>query len=242
MNARRRLRLWTIVVELAHARPAAMEHVGAAVISTAGVDAVAVAVSLTAIPRETVYASDDVATALEDLALTIGEGPTVDALHGETAFVPDITAADSMARWPVFAPAAADAGVRAVFAVPLRVGAVRLGVMDLYRAAPGALKGDALADTLLLADMACAFLLDEALREGAAPGDRPAERTALHHPQVHQATGMITVQLGVTTAVALIRLRAYAYAADRGLQDVAGDVVNRHLRFNPDPEPEPGPG
>jgi hypothetical protein len=242
MNARRRLRLWTIIVELAHARPAAMEHVGAAVITTAGVDAVAVAVSLTATPRETVYASNGVATALEDLALTIGEGPTVEALHGETTLVPDLNAANSMDRWPAFAPAATDAGVRAVFAVPLRVGAIRLGVMDLYRAAPGALDGDALADTLLLADMACAFLLDAGPGAGAGTGDRPVERTALHHPQVHQATGMITVQLGVTAAVALIRLRAYAYAADRGLQDVAGDVVSRHLRFDPDPGPERGPG
>ena len=45
---------------------------------------------------------------------------------------------------------------------------------------------------------------------------------------------MITVQLGVTAAVALIRLRAYAYAHDRRLRDVAGDVVARRLRFDPD--------
>jgi hypothetical protein len=52
---------------------------------------------------------------------------------------------------------------------------------------------------------------------------------------------MITVQLGVSAAVALIRLRAYAYAAGRELRDVAGDVVARELRFEPEPgEPEPG--
>ena len=45
---------------------------------------------------------------------------------------------------------------------------------------------------------------------------------------------MIIVQLGVTAAVALIRLRAYAYAHDRRLRDVAGDVVARRLRFDPD--------
>jgi hypothetical protein len=53
---------------------------------------------------------------------------------------------------------------------------------------------------------------------------------------VHQATGMITVQLGVSMAVALVRLRAHAYAHDRRLRDVAADVVARRLRFDPDAE------
>ena len=45
---------------------------------------------------------------------------------------------------------------------------------------------------------------------------------------------MIIVQLGVDAAIALVRLRAYAYAHDRRLRDVAGDVVARRLRFDPD--------
>jgi hypothetical protein len=45
---------------------------------------------------------------------------------------------------------------------------------------------------------------------------------------------MISVQLGLSAAVALIRLRAYAYANDRRLRDIARDVVARRLRFHPD--------
>jgi hypothetical protein len=40
------------------------------------------------------------------------------------------------------------------------VGAVRLGAMGLYRVEPGVLVGDCLADALVLADTACALLLD----------------------------------------------------------------------------------
>jgi hypothetical protein len=229
MNADRRMRLSTLVVELARGSPATIEHVGAAVIAVAGVDAVAVVLALAATPRETVYVSGPLATVLEDLAMTVGEGPSRDAMAAGPALVVDLTTAESAARWPVFAPAAVSAGVRAVFALPLWVGAIRLGVIDLYRAAPGALDGEALADALVLADMACALLLD------SGQPDRHPERTALQHPEVHQATGMITVQLGVTAAVALIRLRAYAYAADRALRDVAGEVVARQLRFEPEP-------
>ena len=230
MNADRRMRLSTRVVELARGSPATIEHVGAAVIAVASVDAVAVVLALAATPRETVYASGPLATALEDLAMTVGEGPSRDAMAAGPALVVDLTTAESAARWPAFAPAAVSAGVRAVFALPLWVGAIRLGVIDLYRAAPGALAAEALADTLILADIACALLLD------SGQPDRHPERTALQHPEVHQATGMITVQLGVTAAVALIRLRAYAYAADRALRDVAGDVVARQLRFDSEPD------
>jgi hypothetical protein len=235
MNADRRTRLGTVVVELARGSPATVDHVGAAVIAVAAVDAVAVVLALAATPRETVYVSGPLASGLEDLAMTVGEGPSHDAMAAGPALVVDLTTADSAARWPAFAPAAVSAGVRAVFALPLWVGAIRLGVLDLYRAAPGALAGEALADVLVLADMACALLLDGAQPDRPGGGDRVPERIALQYPEVHQATGMITVQLGVSAAVALIRLRAYAYAADRALRDVAGDVVARQLRFDPEP-------
>lgn len=235
MNADRRMRLWRLVVEHAHGGPVAVEHVGAAVISAAGVDSAAVAVVLSATPRETMYASDRVASELEELTLTLGEGPGVDAFAGGPALVADLMAPECLARWPVFAPAAAHLGVRAVFALPLQVGGIRLGVMDLSRARPGELDREQLADALVLADTARALLLD-AQRDPTRADGRWPEQAGLQHPEVHQATGMIIVQLGVSGAAALIRLRAYAYAHDRRLRDVAGDVVARRLRFRSDAE------
>jgi len=65
--------------------------------------------------------------------------------------------------------------------------------------------------------------------DGQAPG------LAAHRTEIDQATGMLTLQLGVTAAEAFARLRAYAYAQDRRLADVAGDIVARRLRLHPDP-------
>lgn len=226
--------MWSLIVEHAQGGPVGVEHVCAAVMSATGVDGAAVTVVLSNGSRETVYASDQVASDLEELTLTLGEGPGVDAVAGGPALVADLTAPDCLARWPVFAPAAAHTGVRAVFALPLQVGAVRSGVMDLYRAQPGGLDGEQLADALAFADSACALLLDAAHHDRPRPDGRWPEQVGLRHPEVHQATGMITVQLGVTATVALIRLRAYAYSNDRRLRDVAGDVVARRLRFAPD--------
>jgi hypothetical protein len=141
----------------------------------------------------------------------------------------------------VFAPAAIGAGACAVFALPLQVGGIRLGAIDLYRASPGELDREQLADALVLADTACALLLDAAPHDNPAPpghSPEPVIPQHLQHPEVHQATGMLTVQLGTTAAIALTRLRAYAYAHDRRLRDVARDVVSRRLRLNPDDVPD----
>jgi len=223
--------LWTLIVQQAHGATVTVDHAAIVAIGVAGVDAVAVAVVLAASPRETVYASNPLAGDMEELATTVGEGPGVDALSDGPALVGDLGSVRCQTRWPAFAPGAIDAGVHAVFALPLQVGGVHIGVMDLYRAHPGPLETGQLADALLLADTACALLLDASTPGGTA---QPAA-TGLQYPEVHQATGMIIAQASVSAPVALIRLRAHAYANDRRLHDVAADVVARRLRFHPDP-------
>jgi hypothetical protein len=234
------MRLLGLVVAKADGGPVAVEHVGAAAILVASVDAAAVVMVLDASPRETIYASDPGAAELEELTLTVGEGPGADALADGPVLVADLTAGECLTRWPAFAPTAVRTGVRAVFALPLWIGAIRLGVLDLYRAEPGGLNAEQLADALMLADIMGALLLDQAGSDVPRPDGSSPEHTGAQHPVVHQATGMVIVQLGVTAAVALIRLRAHAYAHDRRLRDVATDVVARRLRFDPDPDPGSG--
>jgi hypothetical protein len=84
-----------------------------------------------------------------------------------------------------------------------------------------------------LADVVCLLLFD---RAGQTEGSATAMGSSdgMHHPEVHQATGMIIVQLGVSAEIAFARLRAYAFAQNRRLRDVARDVVARRLRFSPE--------
>jgi len=89
---------------------------------------------------------------------------------------------------------------------------------------------------LALADVAVMLLLDSAgSRTGRAGSTWKQNDLFVTQPVVHQATGMILVQLGISAEDAFARLRAYAYAHDRRLSDVARDVVERRLRFEPDP-------
>lgn len=234
MNPDRGLRLWSLLAEQVYDESITVEHLCAMATTLTEVDAAAVTVALTTTPRETLAASNPLASEMEELVLTLGEGPGVDALTDGPVLVSDLTTEACMTRWPVFAPAAVDAGVCAVFVLPLQVGGVRLGVMSLYRDRPGELGQEQLADALALADTACALLLDTTKATRPLLDGRRPEPVGGHHPEVHQATGMITAQLGVTPTVALIRLRAYAYTHGRRLRDVAGDVVARRLRFRAD--------
>lgn len=191
--------------------------------------------------RESVYATDERSEELEELKSTLGEGPGVDALDGHGAvLVPDLNARDSEARWPIFTPAAVERGVAAMFALPIRAGAARIGVLDLYHDQASELDGAQLADALAYADAALSLTLD--LHGGITP--KPAKTVdeifTERRAEVHQASGMMSVQLDVSVADALARLRAHAFAQSRLLRDVAADVVARRLRFTKEAPPDLG--
>jgi ANTAR domain len=232
------VRTWTRIARQSQGDPVSVAHVCAAAVPGLGVDGAGVTVMASPTMRETVHATDAVATSLEELQLTFGQGPGLDAfMHGGPVLVADLRAAEYLARWPMFTPAALATGAQAVFALPLQTGAIRLGVLDLYRASPGGLHRDELADALAFADAAGTMLLADAAGSPPETAELAWQRDdpTAHQAQVHQATGMIIAQLGVTAAAAFARLRAYAYAHDRRLGDVARDVVARRLRFEPDP-------
>lgn len=188
--------------------------------------------------RETVCATDEVAEQLEDLQFGLGEGPCMQAVGtGSPVLVSDIREATS-SRWPVFAEAASRTPARAMYCFPLQIGAISVGVFDLYRDRPGPLTPAELAGALLFADVALWTLLDLRARPDleATMSEHPLAELGLHRAEIHQATGMVMVQLGASAETALARLRAYAYAQSRSLEDIARQVVSRQLRLAADDE------
>ena len=176
--------------------------------------------------------SDDVAGTVEDLQFTLGEGPGIDAHSlGRPVLGPRLDDPDR-SPWPAFAAAAVSAGVLAAFGFPLRVGAIRLGSLDLYNGGPGDLEAMQLADAVAMADVVTSAVIT--VQESASAGslademDNPGDLRAV----VHQASGMISRQLDLSIHSALLRLRAYAYSEGRSINDVAQDVVTRQLRFD----------
>jgi hypothetical protein len=202
-------------------------------------------------PEFLMCTTDPVCERLAELQLTLGEGPCHDVLASAApVLASDLGDTESSRRWPAFTPEAREGGAGAVFAFPLIVGAIRAGVLGLYCRSPGSLRDGQLGDLLVLADMATMLLLD-GLSDGAAPAadghingawlDGQSPDLAMHRAEIDQATGMLTVQLGVIAEEAFVRLRAYAYSEDRRLADVASDIVARRLRLRPDADPDADP-
>jgi hypothetical protein len=183
--------------------------------------------------RGVVCATNTTSARIEDLQFTLGEGPCFDAVSSSAPIlVPDLddTRDVLVDRWPAFMEGAAAAGVRAVFAFPLRIGAIRVGALDLYRSSPGNLAAAELSGALVAADAAALSLLElDTGREDAFADDLATRST--YALEVHQATGMVTVQAAVSIDVAFLLLRACAFASGRSLAAVARDVVERRIRF-----------
>ena len=177
-------------------------------------------------------ASDASSQQVEELQYTLGEGPCVDAFASRRPILEAELGTNGMARWPMYAVAVHDRGVRAVFAFPLQVGTARVGVLDVFRDEPGELTDEEVAQALVFAEIALNAVLDG--QKDAPPGAVPKgfDEPPVFRAEISQAQGMIMTQLGVTIAEALVRLRAYAYAEGRPLADVARDVVARKLHFD----------
>lgn len=183
--------------------------------------------------RGTAGVSGSGVRAVQELQFELGEGPCVDAWASvEPVLEPDL-ASPYIARWSAFAAGAVEAGVLAVFAFPLHLGAIRVGVLVLYRDRPGGLDGDELGYGLVLADLAAWVILGV---QSGAPSDVLHDVLAAEPPhwaEVHQATGIVSVQLGVALDEALVRLRAHAFAEERPLRVIAREVVTHQLRLEP---------
>lgn len=184
------------------------------------------------VPHGSVCTTDAVSDIIEHLQHDLGEGPCVDACRLDRPVLEPDLAAPEGARWQAFTGPALEAGAAAVFGFPLRVGAARLGALNLYRDRPGPMTDEQHADALVMADIAAQAVV--MWQANAPPGQLAAELEANADLQydVHQAAGMVAAQLDVTVGQALIRLRAHAFGNDRPLTDVARDVVARVLRFD----------
>lgn len=171
---------------------------------------------------------------LEDLQFSLGEGPCHDAFTtGQAVSEPDLERR-SPEFWPHYTQPALDLGACAVFAFPLSIGATRIGVLTLYEDTIGPLSAEQTADSIVTADV-LAETMSSMHDRGTPPfmTDEPSDFDT-HRAEVHQASGIVAVQIGISVDEALVRIRAHAYASETSVASVARQIVAHRLILDDD--------
>lgn len=170
------------------------------------VDSAALTLRATSRAQEMLGASDEWGAGLEEAQYTLGEGPGATAFTtGRHVLVSDLRGEQE--RWPSFADAAMSVGASAAFAFPLRIGAIRVGTLDLYRRRVGGLAERVATDAATLADLATLAVIEHS--EPSEPGSKNWTRPAVSYQEVNMATGMLAAQLRISLDDAFARLRAH---------------------------------
>lgn len=234
----------------ADSAPVHGERLCAALLRVLPTDEAAITLAMPENRWEVLGASGVTAAHLADAEAAVSEGPGPAAhLAGAPIRVPDFAGAVAAGRWPLLAQwDPLPQTLESICSIPLRLGAIRVGFLDLVGA--DRVLGDvrSYADALQVADVITTVLL-AALSPPVRDGGRDVNGLALGPwweqsvaaREIHQATGMVAVQLNSSAAVAYARLVGHAFVNGATLGETAAAVVARRLRFPPDHHHDPVP-
>jgi len=176
-----------------------------------------------------VAASDQSARRAHQLEVILAEGPSWEAAHGREAAEHD----HALERhWPRYASAVARLGVRAVAAVPLDLDGDDLrGSLTVTGQAPPRTRvlGYGLSD---IANALTRTVLEVPDLVHANNPDLPqliVFEDDDFQPVLHQAAGVLHERCGWRIDDAIALVRAHAYAEDRPVETVAGEVVRGNM-------------
>lgn len=205
-----------------------------AIVAATAVDGAALTIVGATGGRLFVHATDVRSFDLDELQFSLGEGPCIEAIATQAPVFADALATPTATeRWPGFASAATALGAGAEYTFPLLNDGVSVAVLHTYRRKPSPLHPAQIeAAETLLASFRVRLLRELVEHLSGVDGVPPGVRD---RAEVHQATGMVSIQLGLALGDALARLRAEAFASSVPLTTLAHDVVDRQFRFHPDP-------
>jgi hypothetical protein len=187
-----------------------------------------------AIAPETLCASDAQAAQLDELQFDLGEGPCWQAKKSlRPVLEPDVRAGANTS-WPAFSSAIQETPVRAMFAFPLMIGPLVIGIVDLYSLAPGSLGSVHENEAERLARVASRQVLRAIVGSLSSEPDEAESRSEheFSRRRIHQATGMVIARLQLSAEAAALVLRAHAFSVGRPVREIAEDVLAWRLDFS----------
>jgi GAF domain-containing protein len=172
-----------------------------------------------------VTATSDTGAEAERIQERLQDGPCMESIRrGEPVPVRDL--AEHHDRWPQYAPAVEQIGVRAALGVPLVLEDRRVGSLDIYSHEPRDWDDEAITTALTLADLGAAYVLNAS---ELAQTKRTAEQlqTALDSRIViEQAKGVLAERIGISTGEAFQRIRAAARRHSTKITNICQKVID----------------
>lgn len=165
---------------------------------------------------------------LELFELQIREGPCQDAYRSGLA-ITNVDLAEAASRWPIFTPAAREAGFSSTHALPMRLRGNVIGVLNLFSERGRVLDDDDVAVGQAMADVATIGLLQErTVREQTVLSEQL--QTALHsRVLIEQAKGVLAARAGISVDEAFNMMRLHARRNRSTLTAVASAVIQQTL-------------
>lgn len=178
-----------------------------------------------------VAGADERSVSIDELQFTLGEGPSHDAFALRRPVLTADLRSREAERWPGFSAAAQEVGVCAVFAFPLHIGAATFGILNVFVDRAGPLDYQQLTMALTFAEIATEVLLDDDSTSEEGRLHIGVETVLNYRAEIYQAQGAVMVELDVSLAEALVRMRAFAFASNQSLAELASDIMSGQSKF-----------
>lgn len=187
-----------------------------------------------------VASSSEETRLLEVCQLQSDEGPCLDCVRSGSP----VNSADlekELARWPIFVPAAREAGFRSVVAVPLRLRDQIIGGLNMFSVHGELMSPDSQRLAQALADVATIGILQQRSAHRSSMLAEQLQHALNSRVLVEQAKGVLAERNNVDMDAAFAGLRRYARNHNLKLADVALAVVRGTIEPGAIQLPQPPP-
>lgn len=178
--------------------------------------------------HQTVVATDEFVTEVDDIQYGLGEGPCVSAVAQRRTFTSGNLGGEP--QWPHFGPRVGRLGVHSALSLPLLLPGQVLGALNVYAHGRDVFDGHAVAMGEAFSPQAAvsvhnAQLLDQAERLVAQLRQALTSRS-----EIDQALGVVMSRTGATAQEAFDKFRALSQTRSVKLTEVAREVLGDAVR------------
>lgn len=164
---------------------------------------------------------------LENYQVEHQEGPCVFAHQsGEVQVITDLR---EERDWPGYRQIAAQAGVRAVVGIPMKLAGVSIGAINLYNTDARAWSRVDLRSAMVMTNIATAYLLSSASLTKQTELSAQLQHALDSRVLVEQAKGVLAEAKGISVEAAYQLLRRHARKGGLRVHDVACAIIDRTL-------------